>query len=164
MSVTVRDATPGDAQSIADIYNPYITDTAATFHTEAVDAAERLEWLASHDPRHPVLVAEVDGQVVGWGSLTQWATRPAWHRTVEVSIYVARDHRRTGVGTALMEALLQRAREAGHHVLIGQVVADNKPSIAMAVRAGFEQVGMLREVGEKFGRYHDLVLLQKTLP
>jgi len=163
VKVHIRDATGVDAQSIADIYNPYITETAATFHTHPVDAEERLEWLAGHSLRHPVLVAEVGGQVVGWGSLTPWATRPAWHRTVEVSIYVARDHRREGVGAALMEALLERAREAGHHVLIGQVVADNKPSIAMAERAGFKQVGILREVGDKFGRYHDLVLLQKIL-
>lgn len=164
MTVTVRDAASGDADAIADIYNPYITETAATFHTEAVDAAERLAWLASHDLRHPVLVAEVDGRVVGWGSLTPWAARPAWHRTVEVSIYVARDHHREGVGMALMETLLERARDAGHHVAIGQVVADNRPSIAMAERAGFEQVGVLREVGDKFGRYHDLVLMQKILP
>ena len=164
MSLTVRDAAPGDAQAIADIYNPYITETAATFHTEAVDAAERLQWLASHDVRHPVLVAEADGQVVGWGSLTLWATRPAWHRTVEVSIYVAPGHRREGVGMALMETLLDRAQEAGHHVVIGQVVADNQPSIAMAERAGFEHVGVLREAGDKFGRYHDLVLIQKILP
>jgi phosphinothricin acetyltransferase len=164
MSVTVRDAAPGDADAIAGIYNPYITETAATFHTEAVDAADRLAWLASHDLRHPVLVAEADGQVVGWGSLTQWATRPAWHRTVEVSIYVDRHHHREGVGTALMETLLERARDAGHHVVIGQVVADNEPSIAMAERVGFEKVGVLREVGDKFGRYHDLVLMQKILP
>jgi L-amino acid N-acyltransferase len=65
---------------------------------------------------------------------------------------------------ALMETLLDRAETAGHHVVIGQVVADNQPSIAMAERAGFEQVGVLREVGHKFGRYHDLVLMQKILP
>jgi len=164
MSVTVRDAAPGDAQAIADIYNPYVTGSAATFHTDAVDAAERLEWLLGHDARYPVLVAEIAGKVAGWGSLTQWAVRPAWHRTVEVSIYVAGDHRREGAGMALMETLLERAQEAGHHVVIGQVVADNQPSIAMAERAGFEQVGVLREVGHKFGRYHDLVLMQKILP
>lgn len=160
----IRDANDDDVQSIADIYNPYITETSATFHTHPVDAHERVEWLASHDQRHPVLVAEVDGRVVGWGSLTPWATRPAWHRTVEVSIYIDRGHRREGVGTALMETLLERAQEAGHHVVIGQIVADNQPSIAMAERAGFQQAGVLREVGDKFGRYHDLVLLQKTLP
>lgn len=163
MSVQVREATQSDAQAIADIYNPYITETAATFHTHPVDAAERLAWLAGHDERHPVLVAEADGRVVGWGALTRWATRPAWHRTVEVSIYVAPGHRREGIGMALMQALLERASEAGHHVVIGQVVADNGPSLAMAQRAGFERAGVLREVGDKFGRYHDLVLLQKIL-
>lgn len=164
MSVTVRDAAPGDAQAIADIYNPYVTGSATTFHTEPVDAAERLEWLLRHDARHPVLVAEMDGQVVGWGSLTQWASRPAWCRTVEVSTYVALEHRGEGVGRALMEALLACASGAGHHVVMAQIVAGNAPSIAMAERAGFEQVGVMREVGYKFGRYHDLVVLQKILP
>ncbi|MBE0417809.1 MAG: N-acetyltransferase family protein [Coriobacteriia bacterium] len=164
MKALVRDATPADAAAIADIYNPYVTGSSATFDTRPVDAEERLEWLAGHDVRHPVLVAESDGMMIGWGSLTRWASRPAWHRTVEVSIYVDPSRRREGVGTALMEALLDRACEAGHHTVIGQIVADNESSIAVAERTGFERVGVLREVGDKFGRYLDLVLVQRILP
>ncbi len=163
MSVLVRDATPADAAVIADIYNPYVTESTATFDTHPVDTADRIEWLAARDARHPVVVAESDGKVVGWGSLSPWGTRPAWHRTAEVSTYVAPDHRGGGVGLALMEALLQRAREVGHHVVIAQIVGGNDSSLALAERTGFEHVGVLREVGDKFGRFHDLVLVQQIL-
>lgn len=163
MRISVRDAGAADAGAIAAIYNPYVLETAATFDTDPVDASNRLAWLEQHDAEHPVLVAEAGGEVVGWGSLTRWATRPAWHRTAEISIYVAPGHRREGVGMALMQALIDRACAVGHHVVIGQIVADNAPSIAMAERFGFVRSGVLREVGDKFGRYHDLVLMQKVL-
>jgi L-amino acid N-acyltransferase len=164
MSIVIRDAGPADAQSIADIYNPYVTGSTATFHTEPVDEAERLQWLIGHDALHPVLVAVSDGEVVGWGSLTRWASRPAWHRTVEASVYVSLDHRGEGIGRLLIDALVERASGAGHHVVMAQVVAGNDASIAMAERSGFERVGLLKEVGHKFGGYHDLVLLQRVLP
>ena len=164
MSLFVRDATSLDAATIADIYNFYVTESSSTFDTKPVDASERARWLEGHDASHPVLVAESDGAVVAWGSLTRWATRPAWHRTVEVSIYVDPANVGQGAGTALMTALLDRASKAGHHTVIGQIVAGNEPSIAVAERAGFERVGYLREVGDKFGHYLDLVLVQRILP
>ncbi|MBW6469157.1 MAG: GNAT family N-acetyltransferase [Coriobacteriia bacterium] len=164
MDVVVRDAEPGDAQAIADIYNPYVTGSVATFHTEPVDEAERLQWLIGHDALHPVLVAVCDEEVVGWGSLTQWASRPAWRRTVEVSTYVSLEHRGEGIGRLLMDALIERASGAGHHVVMAQVVAGNEASLAMGERSGFERVGLLKEVGHKFGAYHDIVLLQRILP
>ncbi|MFU8890958.1 MAG: GNAT family N-acetyltransferase [Anaerosomatales bacterium] len=164
MGAVVRDAVPADAQAIADIYNPYVTGSVATFHTEPVDEAERLQWLVGHDALHPVLVAVCDEEVVGWGSLTQWASRPAWRRTVEVSTYVSLDHRGEGIGRLLMDALIERASAAGHHVVMAQVVAGNEASLAMGERTGFERVGLLKEVGHKFGAYHDIVLLQRILP
>ncbi len=165
MDIRVRDAAPADAAGMADIYNPYITGSAATFETEPIDAEERVAWLAEHDARHPVLVAVGDDEeVVGWGALTRWADRFAWHRTVEVSIYVRETSVGRGVGIRLMEALLKRAEEAGHHVVISQIVGSNERSVALAEKTGFEHVGVLREVGEKFGRWHDVVLMQKILP
>lgn len=163
MNVCVRDAVPADAAAVTEIYNHYVTGSVVTFDTEPISLERHEEWLASAGERHPVLVAEQDGTVVGYGSLTKWATRPAWHRTVELSVYVRDDTRGEGIGPILMEALLERAAAVGHHVVMAQIVADNEPSLAMAERFGFERVGVLREVGEKFGRYLDLVLLQRIL-
>lgn len=161
--VSVRRAKDDDAAVIADIYNHYIIGSTATFHTEPVDAEERLSWLATHNDRYPVLVAEVDGRVVAWGSLTRWSERPAYAPAVEVGTYVEFESRGLGLGTALMNALVDEARRAGHHALIGQIVAENEASISLARSMGFEQVGVLREVGFKFDRWLDVVFMERIL-
>ena len=161
--IIVRDATDHDAAIIAEIYNHYISGSTATFDTEPKTAEERRAWLATHDLAHPVLVAEDSGAVVGWGSLTAWGARPAWRHTVEISSYVAPDSRGRGIGPLLMGALLERARQAGHHAVLAQIVAENEASLRVTQRAGFEIVGHLREVGRKFDRWLDVVILEKNL-
>lgn len=161
--VTVRDATSDDAEAVARIYNHYIDTSTVTFDTEPKTCEERVVWIASHGPSHPAVVAEIDGEVVGFGALSAWATRPAWSHTVEVSSYVAEERRRQGVGAALMDALVARAITAGHHVLIGQIVSENEASILLAERMGFEHVGTLHEVGYKFGRWLDVVYMERIL-
>ncbi len=162
-TMSVRRASDGDAEAIAEIYNHYILGSTATFHTEPVTAEERRSWMATHDQRHPVLVAEIAGRVVAWGSLTRWSERPAYAPTVEVSTYVQPEFRGRGLGRLLMEVLVEEARLAGHHVLIGQIVAENEASISLARRMGFEQVGVLREVGYKFDRRLDVVFMERIL-
>jgi phosphinothricin acetyltransferase len=162
-TVSVRDATLADAPALAQIYNHYITESNVTFDVEPKTAEERSAWIAAHGPEHPVLVAEIEGSVVGFGALSPWAQRPAWHHTVELSSYVDQEWRRHGVGRALMDALLERAVATGHHALIGQIVADNQASITLSASMGFVEVGRLREVGDKFGRWHDVVLVERIL-
>lgn len=162
----IRRAEARDAGTLATIYNHYIATSTATFDTEPKSAEERLEWLAAHGDTHPVFVAvsETDDRVLGFGALSPWATRPAWGRTVEVSTYVHPDARGIGVGAALMEALVDAGQMAGHHALIGQIVAGNEPSLALSRRFGFDEVGRLREVGDKFGQLLDVVLMERILP
>lgn len=160
---TIRRAMPSDAKALAEIYNHYIATSTATFDTEPKTVSERREWIASHGDTHPVFVVAQGDQILGFGSLSAWAARPAWGRTVEVSTYVAPEARGGGVGAALMEALLEAAVAAGHHALIGQIVAGNEPSLAMSRRFGFEEVGRLREVGYKFGEMLDVVLMQRVI-
>ena len=159
--IDIRDAGTGDAQAIADIYNHYVQHTTSTFDTEPKSVEDRLAWMQSRESRHPVVVASDEGRVVGWGALTRWAERPAWRHTVELSLYVDPERLGEGVGSALMESLLERAALEGHHAVIGQIVSENEGSLSLAARFGFEEVGRLREVGHKSGRWLDVVLVER---
>lgn len=159
-----RPAAASDAEAIARIYNHYIRTSTATFDTEEKTAADRVEWLAEHGGRYPVLVAEQDGVIVAWGSLSKWGTRCAYAHTVEISVYVAEDATRSGLGPAMSRELLALASELGHHAIVSQIVSENEPSLKMTARLGFTEVGRLREVGRKFDRWLDVVLMELLLP
>ena len=160
---TIRPATTDDAAVIATIYNEAVTTSTATFDLEPVTAQARAEWLAQHDETHPVLVAERGGQIVAWGSLSAVSDRGAWDATVEISTYVAADRIGTGLGTLLGVELMERARSLGHHVVISRICAENAASIHLAEGLGFTCVGVMHEVGRKFDRWLDVVILEKRL-
>jgi len=161
--VKIRPATPADASAIAAIYNEAIATTTATFDTEAKSTDERTRWLESHDERHPVLVAELDGTVVGWASLTRWSDRAAYDDTAETSFYVYSNQRGRGIGRRLQEALIDEARRFGFHTLIARITAGSAESLHLHETTGFTQVGVLKEVGRKFGKLLDVHVLQKML-
>jgi phosphinothricin acetyltransferase len=161
--IDVRRAIAGDGEAIARIYNHYVLTSTATFDTEPKTPADREAWLANRSPAHPVLVAEQDGRVVGWGSLSPWGERPAYRHSVEISTYVDFESISLGVGPALAEALIGDARSLGHHAVLSRIVADNEPSLKMSARLGFVEVGRLREVGRKCGRWLDLVICELVL-
>jgi phosphinothricin acetyltransferase len=162
-TITIRDAVAGDAEAISEIYNHYVVCTTVTFDTEPETPRARAEWLASRQNAHPVLVAEIEGRVVGWASLSAHSPRPAWSPTVELGLYLAPDQRSRGIGSSLMTAILERAQELGYHVVLGRIVADNEASLRLGVRFGFAEVGRLREVGYKSGTLLDVVIQQKIL-
>src|SRR5262249_56273363 len=112
------DAEPADADTIAVIYNEGIEDRLATLETETRSAEERRRWLAARGARHPVIVAEVDGEVVGWASLNAFNPRPAYDHVADFSVYVGRARRGCGVGHRLLEALIGRGRKLGYHQLV----------------------------------------------
>lgn len=161
--ITIRDAAAHDAAAIAEIYNHYVLNTTVTFEIEPRTARDRAEWLKEHGPSHPVIVAEANGRLLGWASLSAYAARPAWSRTVELGLYLAPDVRARGIGTLLMNAVIDRARDIGHHVVLGQIVADNEASLRLGERTGFREVGRLLEVGHKFGQVLDVVIQELIL-
>src|SRR5687768_14738928 len=128
-ALLIRRATLDDAQSIAEIYNEAILTTTATFDTETKTVDDRRQWLAEHGDRHPVFVAEVDGRVVGWASLSQWSDRKAYDGTVESSFYVQSSHRGRGIGRKLKEATIEAARRLGYHTLIARVAEGSEESL-----------------------------------
>lgn len=161
----IRRAVVGDAADIARIYNHYIETSTATFDTDAKSVEEREEWIAERSSAHPVVVVEdAEHRTVAWGSLSPFASRRAWSRTVEVAVYVAPSQVGRGIGPLLLEHLIDAAAAEGHHVVVSKIVSENEASLRMTERAGFESIGVMREVGWKFGRWLDVVIMQMVLP
>lgn len=162
--VTVRPAVPDDAARIAEIYNHYVLNSTVTFDTDPKSVEDRRAWIAERSPAHPVVVLEDEGgTVVAWGALSPHSDRHAWRHTVEIATYVAHDHTGRGLGPRVLADLIARARESGHHVIVSRIVAGNEASLKSVERAGFERVGVMREVGCKFGRWLDVVIQQLVL-
>lgn len=161
--VRIRTAAIGDAKAIAEIYNEAILTTTATFDTEIKSVQERLDWLKKHDDRHPVWVAELDGKVVGWASITQWSDRCAYSDTAETSFYVVSSFRGRGIGRKLKCWTVQEAKRLGFHTLIARVAEGSNESLHLNEQAGFRRVGTMKEVGRKFGKLLDVHILQLML-
>jgi L-amino acid N-acyltransferase len=161
----IREAGTDDLEGILAIYNDAVANTTAIWNDVTVDRANRAAWLADRQRLgYPVLVAVDDaGAVLGYASFGDWRAWDGYRHTVEHSVYVQKDQRGAGIGTALMVALIERARAIGKHVLVAGIEAKNEVSIRLHERLGFEQVGHLRQVGTKFGAWLDLVFLQLTL-
>jgi len=160
---TIRRATVDDVAAITEIYNEAITTTTATFDTEPKTISERQVWFESHDARHPILVASLDSKVVGWTSITKWSDRQAYADTAETSLYVKSDYRGRGIGRELKGAVIEEARRLGFHTLIARVAEGSRKSIHLNESFGFVHVGILKEVGRKFGRLLDVHVMQKML-
>ena len=165
--MNIRDAKVEDLTAINDIYNQGM-ETRTTVWTERRHSIEdRQVWLQEkHDDAWPVLVADVEGEVAGvgtYGDFRDSKVREGYRFTVEHSVHVAESAQGRGVGRALVLALVDRARAAGLHAMVGAIDGDNPESVAFHEKLGFVEVGRLPEIGSKFGRWLDLVLVQKML-
>ena len=161
--VTVRPANAADVAEITRIYNEGIRDRLATLETEERTPRERLAWLEARDERHPVLVAERAGAVAGWGSLNVFNPRPAYAHVADFSIYVGREARGAGIGTVLLTALIERARELGYHKLVLAAFPQNEAGMRLYTRFGFREVGVYREQGLLDGAWVDVVIMERLL-
>ena len=161
--VSVRLARPEDAEAIRTIYNLEVTESTVTFDLVARTLEDQQAWLAEHGGVHPAVVAESGGEVVGFGSLAPYRSRPAYATTVEDSVYVRRDCRGIGCGRAIVAELVRLATLHGFHAVMARVVGGHEASIGLHRACGFELVGVEREVGRKFGRWLDVVLMQRLL-
>lgn len=159
----LRLATRDDADPIREIYNLEVTTSTVTFDLVPRSLDDQQAWLAARSGAHAVLVAEIDGAVAGFGSLSPWRDRPAYSTTVEDSIYVHRDHQGKGVGKALLSELVRTATAHGFHACMARIVGGHDASIALHRSCGFEVVGTEREVGRKFNKWLDVVLMERML-
>jgi phosphinothricin acetyltransferase len=159
--IIVRKATPDDLTAITEIYNQAILKTTATFDTEPKSLEEQKVWFESHGPKYPILVAEQDNKIVGWASLSKWSDRCAYSDTAEISLYIDEKERGKGIGRKLLETIVLEGEKAGLHSIIARIAEGNEMSIHLHKSVGFEHIGVMKEVGRKFGRLLDIYLMQR---
>jgi L-amino acid N-acyltransferase YncA len=157
----VRRARAEDCGAIARIYNEGIEERRSTFETEPRSAADIEDWFAS--PRHPVLVIEQGGAVVGWARVSPSSPRPCYAGVGEGSVYVHAAERGRGLGSALLAALRDEAAQAGFHKLVGRLFRDNDASRLLVARHGFREVGIHLRHGRLDGRWRDVVVVELLL-
>ncbi|QPF91463.1 GNAT family N-acetyltransferase [Bradyrhizobium commune] len=164
MSLIVRDATLEDAEDILAIYNHAAINTTAVWTDGPADLTSRRDWLSARQQAgYPVLVAMKGRDVVGFASFGDFRSFPGYRHTVENSVYVDERYRRAGIGRSLVAALIERATALNKHVMVAGIEASNTGSIGLHASLGFTEVARMPEVGCKFGRWLDLVLMQKQI-
>jgi L-amino acid N-acyltransferase YncA len=164
VDLQLRLAERRDAEAIRSIYNPEVLESTVTFDLVPRSLADQLAWLDDHSGGHPAIVA-TDGAdaVLGFASLSPYRPRAAYSTTVEDSVYVHRDARGVGVGAALLGELMRLGTAHGFHSAIARIVGNHEASIALHSGCGFSTIGTEREIGRKFGRWLDVVLMQRML-
>jgi len=162
-SLEIRRATPPDAVAIAAIYGWYVDNSVATFETHAPDCAAMLARITHIMPHYPFVVAERDGQLLGYAYAGRLYERAAYRWTVENTVYVAPEGHRQGVARMLYRTLLDALAQQGFVSAIGKITLPNPASIALHERFGFVRRGVLEQVGFKHGAWHDVGLYQLDL-
>jgi phosphinothricin acetyltransferase len=161
--MSVRLAGVADAAAIRDIYNREVTGSTNTFDMVPRSLEDQLEWLRAHDGAHPAVVSVSGETVNGFGSISPFKERPAYATTVENSVFVHDEHRGRGVGKLILNELIRLATSHGFHAMVARIVGGNEASINVHKACGFELVGVEREIGRKFGRWLDVVEMQRLL-
>ncbi len=161
--MTIRTAEIGDAEAIRQIYNHEVENTTATMDLVPRTLAEQQDWLAARSGAFATIVAVLEGEVVGFASLSPYKERAAYRPTVEDSVYVRRDLSGRGIGKALLTAVIDLAAASGFHSVMARIEASGTASRALHASCGFREVGVEVEVGRKFNRWIDMVLMQKLL-
>ncbi len=156
----IRLATVDDAPALRAIYNHEVENTTATFDLVGRTLPEQRAWIAERSGALGVLVAEIDGTVVGFASLSPYRSRPAYRTTVEDSIYMSSSARGAGVGKALLAELVALASRRGFHTIIAHIAGGSEASVRLHESCGFKIVGTEAEVGRKFGKWLDVVIMQ----
>ena len=166
MTTIVRDFCPDDIEVLTTLYNRYIEETTITFDLHPFTVEKRQEKWMSHyatTGRHRLLVAEREGQVLGYASSSQLRVKAAYDTSVETSIYLAAEAQRCGLGSRLYQALFDVLCQEDVHRAYAGITLPNDPSIAIHQKFGFKQVGLFREVGRKFGQYWDVAWFEKEI-
>jgi L-amino acid N-acyltransferase len=160
-AVSVRPATHDDLRAIVGIYNWAVNQTFATIDSEPLDTEEAAAWWEAHGKRSVLLVATDDSGVIGWARLFPWKQRG--FDVVEDLVYVDPVHQGRGIGKALLNELIKEARGLGYRTIVATIATDNRSGLQLHTTAGFEAVGTIRNAANKFDRWMDITLVQRSL-
>jgi L-amino acid N-acyltransferase YncA len=161
--VQVRVATVDDAAATAEIYNQGIEDRVATYETEPRSPKDQQVWLQSIAGRYPAVVAEIDGQIVGWAGAGPYRLRECYRGIGEFSMYVRRDSRGRGVGNLLVGGLISEAERLGLWKLVSRIFPFNEASRALCRKHGFREVGIYEKHARLDGRWLDVVIVERLI-
>jgi phosphinothricin acetyltransferase len=162
-ALVIRVAERRDAAQLRDLHNHFVEHSTATFDLVHRTIDEQVQWIDDHSGSHPAIVAVIGARVVGFASLSPFRERPAYATTVEDSVYLLDELQGRGIGTHLVRELVRLAQAHGFHSIVARVVGGNDASIRLHASCGFEIVGTEREVGRKFGKWLDVVEMQRML-
>jgi phosphinothricin acetyltransferase len=163
--MTIRPAQSADLPALLDIYNHYVLTTPVTFDVEPRTLDQRREWFAqfSSHGRYRCFVADSGGRAIGWVSSARFKEKEAYQTTIETSVYLAPGAAGRGLGKALYTALFDALKDEDIHRAFAGVTVPNDASVALHRSMGFEEVGLYREVGRKFGRFWDTALFLREM-
>ena len=162
-SIVIRDARKSDLPALLEIYNQAVLTSPATFDLEPQTLAQRRRWFSDHGRLYPLIVAEGQGRVLGYASLSEFRDKPGYSKSAEDSVYVHSNFQGKGVGKALMREILAKSVDLGYHTIIAAIVPPNEASVRLHEGFGFVYVGNFKEVGFKFSRWQDVVFYQLFL-
>lgn len=160
----IRKATEEDLVQLMDIYNEAILHTTATFDTEEKDIKNRQNWFYVHRGKYGLLVAADGSRVLGYAALSPYRSRAAYEETCELELYIRKDKRGEGIGTALLQRIVDYARRQTElHTIVSLITSENEGSIHIHKKEGFTHCGTIQDAGKKFGRYLNVDIYQLLL-
>jgi L-amino acid N-acyltransferase YncA len=162
--IQIRLATMADAAAIAEIYNQGIEDRVATYETEPRSTEDQQRWLQSIAGRYPAVVAQIDGEIIGWAGAGPYRDRGCYWGIGEFSMYVRRDWRGRGVGDLVLAALISEAERLGLWKLVSRIFPFNDASRSLCRKHGFREVGVYEKHARLDGRWLDVVIVERLIP
>ncbi|ASS93828.1 arsinothricin resistance N-acetyltransferase ArsN1 family A [Peribacillus simplex] len=159
----IREAMETDIDSIKEIYNQGIEDRIATLETELKDQTNMEEWFAQHIGRYKVIVADQEGEIVGWASLNQYNSRDAYKGVADLSVYISRDHRGKGIGGLLLQSIEKLAKENDFNKIVLFTFPFNQMGQGLYKKRGYREVGVFKNQGILDGEFVDVMAMEKLL-
>jgi L-amino acid N-acyltransferase YncA len=149
--------------AIIEIYNHYILNSTATFHSEILSKKDLEEFLYVSHPKYPSFLIKDNNEIIGYCFITQYKKRQAYNRSAELSIYLKPEFTGKGIGPVALNHLEAVAKKAGIHMLVGTLCEENHASIRLMEKSGYSKCAHLKNIGEKFGKILDVVIYQKEI-